>query len=151
MSNYWSLKDVANDLGITYQAIYKQKDILLKKGFIENVDGVNKVNVQGYNYLIERRSNKPLKDNSINDENRRTNDLNSEYIDMLKKRIEQLENDLQVNKQYYQSELNQERERTQYFKSLFEQKDKQLNVLLLPGATEKNNKGFFARIFNKNS
>lgn len=150
MSNYWSLQDVAKDLGVTYQAIYKQKDLLIQKGYIEKIDGVNKLNVQGYNYLIEHRSNKEKTNTTRSNENQNTSDLNNEYINMLKKRIEQLENDLQANKQYYQNELNQERDRTAYFKNLFEQKDKQLNVLLLPGATENQNKnkGFFARLFN---
>lgn len=152
--NYWSLKEVADNLNITYQAIYKNKEEYLKKGYIEKIDGVYKINVQGYNYLLERKkkvANIPTP--SIADgEATGEQNIKNEYVELLKNRVEQLENELKEVKQTHQKEIDQERERTIYFKTLFEQKDKQITALLLPGDTppgeEKGGKSnFFTRLF----
>lgn len=54
----WSIKEVAETLNITPQAIYKNYDKLEKLGYIEKVNGKAKLNIQGYNYLIEKRQSK---------------------------------------------------------------------------------------------
>lgn len=155
--NYWSLKEVADNLNITYQAIYKNKEEYLKKGYIEKIDGVYKVNVQGYNYLLERKkkvANIPTP--SIADgEATGEQNIKNEYVELLKNRVEQLENELKEVKQAHQKEIEQERERTTYFKTLFEQKDRQITALLLPGEEEKHNEqktnkeNLFTRLFNR--
>lgn len=89
----------------------------------------------GYNYLINKKRGVATPPTTPVIEPG-TEDVQKEYIDTLKKRIEQLELELQEQKKYYIGEIEQERTRTMYFKELFEQKDRQITTYLLPGANE---------------
>lgn len=145
----WSIKEVANMLGVTTQAIYKNKGLYIKQGYIEkDVNGVYKVNITGYNYLL----NHTKKKEDPGETHQESQDIQTEYIENLKKQIEKLENELKETKTNHAKELEQERIRTAYFKELFEQKDKQVTMYLLPGAKEEkteNKKGFFYNLFNR--
>lgn len=150
---YWSIKEVADMLDITAQAIYKNKDLYINKGYIENIDGKFKINLQGYNYFISR---KKKDNNEVAADTGEIAEIKTEYIDMLKSRVTQLEQELKDTKTNYQKELEQERNRTAYFKQLFESKDRLLSSYMLPpGESNKLNregtekKGFFARLFDK--
>ena len=66
------IKQVSNDLGITPQAIYKQKEELQSKGYmIKNSSNDWEITSDGYNYLKEKqinrfkRNNISLKENDI--------------------------------------------------------------------------------------
>ena len=130
--NYWSVKQIADMLGITIQAIYKNKDEYIQKGYMEkDQDGKYVFNLNGYNYLINKRKGvKPV----IEHIEPGAENIQKEYIDTLKKRVEQLEQELLDQKKFYINEIEQERTRTAYFKELFEQKDRQITTYLLPGA-----------------
>lgn len=131
--NYWSIKEIADMLGITIQAIYKYKDEYIKKGYIEkDQDGKYVVNLTGYNYFISKKKG----DTETTPTPTQNGDIQKEYIDILKTRIEQLEKELQDQKAYYLGEIEHERTQTNYFKALFEQKEKQINTYLLPGGDE---------------
>ena len=48
------IKQVANDLGITPQAIYKQKEDLIDKGYmLKTTTNDWEITAEGYNYLKE--------------------------------------------------------------------------------------------------
>ena len=52
------IKQVSSDLGITTQAIYKQKEELQNKGYmIKNSSNDWEITSDGYNYLKEKRFN----------------------------------------------------------------------------------------------
>lgn len=148
---YWNIKEVADMLGITAQAIYKNKEEYLKKGYIEkNEDGNYKINITGYNYLINRTRKKTEKEEPI--QIKENLEIQREYIENLKEQINLLQNQLKENRENYLKEIEQERTRTLYFKELFEQKDKQISLYLLPGAREEKTetkKGFFQSLFNR--
>lgn len=66
------IKQVSSDLGITPQAIYKQKEELQNKGYmIKNSSNDWEITSDGYNYLKEKqinrfkRNNISLKENDI--------------------------------------------------------------------------------------
>ena len=66
------IKQVSSDLGITPQAIYKQKEELQSKGYmIKNSSNDWEITSDGYNYLKEKqinrfkRNNVSLKENDM--------------------------------------------------------------------------------------
>ena len=148
--NNWSIKEVAEMLGITTQAIYKNKEFYIKQGYIEkDINGAYKITVAGYNYLSSHTRKKSEKEEANQEPSQ---DIQKEYIEILKKQIEKLENELKETKANHIKELEQEQVRTAYFKELFEQKDRQISLYLLPGAKEEKaetKKGFFYNLFNK--
>ena len=72
-----------------------------------------------------------------------------EYIETLKGTIEQLKKENQELKEKHTKELNQEQERTEYFKRLFEQKEQLLfQYMLPPGNDNQNKKSFWSKLFH---
>ena len=151
----FDVSKVAKDLQVTPQAIYKQRDYLLDNGLmVKDKFGQWRISTQGYNYLKEKRINKlnQLQGKVINNskpeakEEPKTQRENLEdaFKSVYIKQVELLENQL--------TELRADRD---YFKSLYEEKDRQLNQYinthLLPQASEQaeNHKGFFKRFFSK--
>ena len=133
--NYWSIKEIADMLGVTIQAIYKYKDEYIEKGYIEkDQDGKYIVNLTGYNYFINKKKGTPGA--TTTPQVTPNNDMQKEYIDTLKARVEQLEQELQDQKAYFIKEIEHEREQVSYFKNILEQKERQINTYLLPGADE---------------
>lgn len=127
--NYWSVKQIADMLGITIQAIYKNKDEYIQKGYLEkDQDGKYVFNLNGYNYLINKHNGVK----TTEPKNTHSDPIQYEYIEMLKRNIEQLQKENQELKEKHTKELNQERERTSYFMRLFEQKEQLLNQYMLP-------------------
>ena len=60
------IKQVSNDLGITPQAIYKQKEELQSKGYmIKNSSNDWEITSDGYNYLKEKQINRFKRNNII--------------------------------------------------------------------------------------
>ena len=119
------VKEVADDLGMTPQAIYKQKEDLISKGYMfKNISGDYELTNEGYNFLKERRINRLKKTNSslIEDEsknidismNNDENSLKSTLVNFYELRIEEL-------KQSYETQLNEQKQQVEYFKSLYEE------------------------------
>lgn len=119
------IKEVSNDLGMTPQAIYKQKEELIQKGYMQkNTSGDLEITSEGYNYLKERRINRikqknaSLKqdesknvDNSINNNE---NSLNETILNFYETRIEEL-------KESYENQLREQKQQVEYFKSMYEE------------------------------
>jgi len=119
------IKEVSNDLGMTPQAIYKQKEELIQKGYMQkNSSGDLEITGEGYNYLKERRINRIKQKNAslIQDENKNIdnstknndNSLNETLVNFYETRIEEL-------KQSYENQLKEQKQQVEYFKSLYEE------------------------------
>ena len=119
------IKEVSNDLGMTPQAIYKQKEELIQKGYMQkNSSGDLEITSEGYNYLKERRINRIKQKNAslMQDENKNIdnsiknneNSLNETLVNFYETRIEEL-------KQSYENQLKEQKQQVEYFKSLYEE------------------------------
>ncbi len=167
----FSIKEVANNLSISTQAIYKQKDYLTNKGFmVKNNQNNWEITDAGFNYLQDKKVNfiQQHKNNNINQVANQVEEKDETKANEIKETLDFKSNDRVANIviQHYKSELqtvtNQLQEMTQqrdYFKAKFEEKDDLCNQymnshLLPPTETEKEtlkqeskNKGFFSRFF----
>lgn len=119
------IKQVASDLGITPQAIYKQKEELIGKGYMsKNTSNDWEISSDGYNYLKERQINRFKRNNeSLNKEsekvieNKEKTDifsLNETLINFYETRIEEL-------KKSYENQIIEQKQQVEYFKGLYEQ------------------------------
>ena len=119
------IKQVSSDLGITPQAIYKQKEELQSKGYmIKNSSNDWEITSDGYNYLKEKqinrfkRNNISLKENDIKSTNlqgkEENNSLNETLINFYETRLEEI-------KQSYENQLNEQKKQVEYFKNLYEE------------------------------
>ena len=119
------IKQVSNDLGITPQAIYKQKEELQSKGYmIKNSSNDWEITSDGYNYLKEKqinrfkRNNISLKENDIKSVDlqgkEENNSLNETLINFYETRLEEI-------KQSYENQINEQKKQVEYFKNLYEE------------------------------
>lgn len=149
----FSISKVAEQLQVTPQAIYKQRDYLLDHGYmVKDKFGQWQISVQGFNFLKEKRISKLNQapkivkiDNEEAEKEQKETAQNSsvfELKEVYRNQVELLEKQIE--------ELKEDRN---YFKSLYEEKDKQLNQYinthLLPSGDTTERKGFFRKIFSK--
>ena len=169
----FTVKQVANSLQMSTQAIYKQREELIEKGYmIKNEQGNWEITDTGFNYLQDKKiaymqqhnsqlvqpvTNQPPKEEETEEEEKVTNiDITTD--DKVAKKLNK------PHKEQLQTITNQLQEMTQqrdYFKAKFEEKDnlcnKYMNSHLLPpieeeletNSKENKNKGFFWKLFNK--
>lgn len=168
----FSIKQVATNLGMSTQAIYKQKDELIEKGYMEkNSQGNWEINNTGFNYLQDKKiaymqqhtnqpiqpvTNQPIKEEQPEAEEK------TEKVDIS---IDDKVANLLLNhyKEQLQTITNQLQEMTEqrdYFKAKFEEKDnlcnQYMNSHLLPpteeearAKQEKQKQSIFKRLFGK--
>ena len=168
----FSIKQVADNLQMSTQAIYKQKDELIDKGYMEkNKQGNWEITDNGFNYLrdkkiayMQQHTNQPIQPVA-----------NQEQEKAQKEEVEDTPNiDISPNdkvanliinhyKEQLQTVANQLQEMTQqrdYFKAKFEEKDnlcnQYMNSHLLPPTeaeqrenNEKQKQSFFKRLFSR--
>lgn len=171
-STMFSIKQVATNLGMSTQAIYKQKDELIEKGYMEkNSQGNWEINNTGFNYLQDKKiaymqqhtnqpmqpvTNQPIKEEQPEAEEK------TEKVDIS---IDDKVANLLLNhyKEQLQTITNQLQEMTEqrdYFKAKFEEKDnlcnQYMNSHLLPptedearAKQEKRKQNIFKRLFGK--
>lgn len=119
------IKEVAKNLGITPQAIYKQREDLERKGYmLKNNVGDWEVTSEGYNYLKEKRINQAKQQNVTTKEVEQKNvekssensvfGLNETLLNLYENRIKEL-------KENYENQLNVQKQQVDYFKNLYEQ------------------------------
>ena len=119
------IKQVSSDLGITPQAIYKQKEELQSKGYmIKNSSNDWEITSDGYNYLKEKqinrfkRNNVSLKENDMKSADSQgkeaKNSLNETLINFYETRLEEI-------KQSYENQLDEQKKQVEYFKKLYEE------------------------------
>jgi len=168
----FSIKQVAENLEMSTQAIYKQKNELISKGYMEkNSNGNWEISTEGFNYLKDKKinymqqhnnqpmqpvANQPIKEESKEDKEESINfdiSTNDKVVNLLlnhyKEQLQTVANQLQ--------EMTEQRD---YFKAKFEEKDnlcnQYMNSHLLPpteAETQKNNEqqkqSIFKRLFSK--
>lgn len=154
------IKQVASDLGITPQAIYKQKEELISKGYMtKNSSNDWELTSDGYNYLKERqinrfkRNNESLKNNiqqiPKSTENFGETGLNETLINFYETRMKEL-------KETYENQINEKNKQVEYFKSLYEEEKSerikttaQYQTYLL--GTAEDNKRHWWKFWNKSN
>lgn len=169
----FTVKQVANSLQMSTQAIYKQKDELIEKSYmIKNEQGNWEITDTGFNYLQDKKiaymqqhnnqlvqpvTNQPPKEDETEDEEQSSSiDIVTDdkvaniLINHYKEQLQTITNQLQ--------EMTQQRD---YFKAKFEEKDnlcnQYMNSHLLPpiedererNTRENPKQGFFGKLFNK--
>ena len=169
----FSIKQVANSLQMSTQAIYKQKQELIDKGYmIKNEQGNWEITDTGFNYLQDKKI-AYMQQHPTNNVQPVTNQQIKE--EAKKESEEELTFDIPTNdkvaniiishyKEQLQTVTNQLQEMTEqrnYFKAKFEEKDnlcnQYMNSHLLPPIEEEKEKmkqespkrSFLARLFNK--
>ena len=172
-STMFSIKQVANSLQMSTQAIYKQKEELISKGYMEkNEQGNWEITDAGFNYLqdkkiayMQQHNNQPMQPvvNQPTKEEAEEKEKEAESKDIP---IDDKVANLIINhyKEQLQTITNQLQEMTQqrdYFKAKFEEKDnlcnQYMNSHLLPpveeelesNSRENKSKGFLWKLFNK--
>lgn len=168
----FSIKQVATNLGMSTQAIYKQKDELIEKGYMEkNSQGNWEINNTGFNYLQDKKiaymqqhtnppiqpvTNQPIKEEQPEAEEKTAN------LDMAidDKVANILLNHYKEQLQTITNQLQEMTEQRDYFKAKFEEKDnlcnQYMNSHLLPpteeearAKQEKQKQNIFKRLFGK--
>ena len=171
-STMFSIKQVANDLQMSTQAIYKQKQELIDKGFMEkNSNGNWEISTEGYNYLKDKKINymqqhnnqpmQPVANQPIKEELKEvTEEAESINISTNDRVANILINHYKEQLQTITNQLQEMTEQRNYFKAKFEEKDnlcnQYMNSHLLPPTeeeTQKNNEqqkqSIFKRLFSK--
>ena len=160
----FSIKQVATNLGMSTQAIYKQKDELIEKGYMEkNSQGNWEINNTGFNYLqdkkiayMQQHTNQPIKEEQPEAEEKTAN-LDIEIDDKV---ANILLNHYKEQLQTITNQLQEMTEQRDYFKAKFEEKDnlcnQYMNSHLLPpteeearAKQEKQKQNIFKRLFGK--
>lgn len=154
------IKQVSKDLGITPQAIYKQKEDLIAKGYmLKNTTNDWEITAEGYNYLKEKqinrmkRKNVELKDgeqkNIENTGESTIFSLNETLTNFYETRIEEL-------KKSYENQLKEQKEQVEYFRNLYEEEkserirtNAQYQTYLI--GTAEDNKRHWWQFWSKNS
>ena len=154
------IKQVASDLGITPQAIYKQKEELISKGYMtKNSSNDWELTSDGYNYLKERQINRFKRNNESlnnniqqipkNTENFGETGLNETLINFYETRMKEL-------KETYENQINEKNKQVEYFKSLYEEEKSerikttaQYQTYLL--GTAEDNKRHWWKFWNKSN
>lgn len=168
----FSIKQVATNLGMSTQAIYKQKDELIEKGYMEkNSQGNWEINNTGFNYLQDKKiaymqqhtnqpiqpvTNQPIKEEQPEAEEK------TEKVDISTddKVANLLLNHYKEQLQTITNQLQEMTEQRDYFKAKFEEKDnlcnQYMNSHLLPpteeearAKQEKQKQSIFKRLFGK--
>ena len=116
----FSVKEVSKNLGITPQAIYKQKEELEKKGYmVKNQSEEFEITVDGYNYLVEKRANQ-LKQQSVSLKNVEQKNIDN-FVSLNETLINLYENRINELKETYENQLKEQKQQVDYFKNLYEQ------------------------------
>lgn len=168
----FSIKQVATNLQMSTQAIYKQKDELISKGYMEKNDQGNwEITDTGFNYLqdkkiayMQQHTNQPIQPVANQEQEKAPKEEAEETPNIDISTNDKVAN-LIINhyKEQLQTVTNQLQEMTQqrdYFKAKFEEKDnlcnQYMNSHLLPPTeaeqrenNEKQKQSFFKRLFSR--
>lgn len=168
----FSIKQVANSLQMSTQAIYKQKQELIAKGYmIKNEQGNWEITDIGFNYLQDKKIvymqqhttnniqpvvNQPIKE-EVQEKKETSTDVDISVDDKV---ANILINHYKEQLQTVTNQLQEMTEQRNYFKAKFEEKDnlcnQYMNSHLLPPIEdetkenqEKQKQSLFKRLFNK--
>lgn len=158
----WSIKELSEMLDCSPQNIYQKKAKLKKLGYIElDEEGKEKINENGYNYLLNQRKstiqnnssninilNNTCLNNSESQDATMDSSIKQDFvIEFLKKQIENL-----------QKQLESEKEEKKHWQELYIKQNEDYKKITFPlmldteagnqKTEEKIKKGFWARLFN---
>lgn len=158
----WSIKELSEMLDCSPQNIYQKKTKLKKLGYIElDEEGKEKINENGYNYLLNQRKstiqnnssnvdilNKSCLNNNNNTDIATDSDIKQDFIiEFLQKQVEDLQNQLET-----------EKEEKKHWQELYIKQNEDYKKITFPImldtesgnqiTEERNKKGFWARLFN---
>lgn len=169
----FSIKQVANSLQMSTQAIYKQKQELIDKGYmIRNKQGNWEITDTGFNYLQDKKiaymqqhttnNVQPVTNQQIKEEVKEENKEESTFDILTNDKVTNIIiNHYKEQLQTVTNQLQEMTEQRNYFKAKFEEKDnlcnQYMNSHLLPPIEEEKEKmkqespkrSFLARLFNK--
>lgn len=125
MIKLFTVKDVAKNLGITPQAIYKQAEELQAKGFMsKNEFNDWEITTSGFNYLKDRQANRMKRQvNKLSEDT----SINTDVSIDKKKNVgfETLQNFYEMRikelKENYEAQLIEKVKQVDYFKNLYEE------------------------------
>lgn len=155
----WTFKEISEMLQCSPQNVYQKKGKLKQMGYIEiDEDGKEKINDNGYNYLLKQRQvtmqtnssnlNKACLNSIENTENTSDSPIKQDFIfEFLQKQVEDL-----------QKQVEEEKEQKKYWQDLYIKQSEDFKKLAFPPMldteagnrqTEENHKkGFWARLFH---
>ena len=158
----WSIKELSEMLDCSPQNIYQKKAKLKKLGYIElDEEGKEKINENGYNYLLNQRKstiqnnssninilNNTCLNNSESQDATMDSSIKQDFvIEFLKKQIEDL-----------QKQLESEKEEKKHWQELYIKQNEDYKKITFPlmldteagnqKTEEKIKKGFWARLFD---
>lgn len=165
----FTIKEVANSLEMSTQAIYKQKQELIDKGFmIKNNSNQWEITDNGFNYLQDKKINFMQQHHTTsyqpvaNPTEETTEEEKPQSIDMSMNEsvVNLLINQYKEQLQTVTNQLKEMTEQRDYFKAKFEEKDnicnQYMNTHLLPPGEdearakhEKQKQNIFKRLFSK--
>ena len=145
LDNMYSIKEASKLLDCSTQNIYRQKDLLIKSGYMElsNTGGYY-LNNNGINYLREKRI-ETMRSNSQDFKQVDKQDLTSvanpttstestDYINLLKEQIQELKIEKEYWKNEYTKKDNELKEKNEYIQGI------NTRVFALLGTEEDNRK-----------
>jgi hypothetical protein len=155
----WTFKEVSEMLQCSPQNIYQKKGKLKVMGGIEtDIDGKEKINDTGYNYLLrQRQATMETNSNNLNNtclnsienaENTGNSSIKQDFIfEFLQRQVEDL-----------QKQVAEEKEQKKYWQDLYIKQSEDFKKLAFPPmldteegnkqTEEKHKKRFWARLFN---
>lgn len=141
-----TITELAKELGVSRQAIYKRVNQLPTTLSPKKIDGVYKLNVDAIRFIKK----------SVNQIDNKSDNLVVKEVDRLSQQIQDLKDDkIQLNEQLKvkdkQLETMQKLVDQQQQLLLKEQQKNQLFLEEVKSESESENKGFFSRLFNKKS
>lgn len=161
----WTFTEVSQQLGCSVQNISNRKGTFKNMGFIEvDVDGKEKLNENGFNYLknqrentMKNRVNKLNSDlvngqensNNIRDnQTKQTNLTNDFFVEFLKNEVDELK-----------TRLIEEQEQKKYWQDLYIKQNEDFKKLAFPpmldtqegnrNTEEREKRGFWSRLFGQ--
>ena len=156
----WTFTEISERLECSPQNIYQKKAKLKKLGYIEtDTDGKEKINDNGYNYLLEQRKN-TMQSTSNNLNNTCLNSNESPYNsnETEIKQVNLIVELLQKENENLKKQLEAEKDQTKYWQELYVKQNedyKKITFPLMIGTEEQNKrqtenvkKSFWSRLFN---
>ena len=156
----WTFTEMSEMLECSPQNIFSKKAKLKRLGFVEtDTDGKEKINDNGYNYLLEQRKNTiQNKSNSLNNTCLNSNENSTIPGNTEIKQVNLIVELLQKENENLKKQLEAEKEQTKYWQELYVKQNedyKKITFPLMIGTEEQNKKqeetvkkGFWSRFFN---
>ena len=140
----WTFTKASEMLECSPQNLYQQKAKLKRLGFIEtDMDGKEKINDNGYNYLLEQRKN-TMQNTSSNLNNTCLNNNESPYNsnETEIKQVNLIVELLQKENENLKKQIEQEKDQTKYWQELYIKQNEDIKDITFPImlATKEQNK-----------